>query len=320
VPAPFRCLDGRLVSALDSTEHVCSRKIHCARCLRRERSDGGTEYFHAFLGASLLAPGHTRVLPLPAEFILAQDGAEKQACERNAAERWLARQAPRRRHLRPVFVGDDLFSCQPIAAAIQREGGNFILTCKPTLHQTVEDYLYGARLEEHRVVRVERGKRTTAIYRWLAGVPLRGTEDALAVSWFSVELLNAAGKRTYFNSFLTDLTVAAESVAQLAACGRARWKIENETFNVLKTGDDHLKHNFGHGKDTLAAVLVTLNLLAFAFHAAAALAMPAWREAMEARRAAYRFFEHLRTIVAYVVFETWHHLLHSIAHAAIPPP
>jgi hypothetical protein len=25
-------------------------------------------------------------------------------------------------------------------------------------------------------------------------------------------------------------------VAELAACGRARWKIENETFNVLKTG------------------------------------------------------------------------------------
>ena len=27
----------------------------------------------------------------------------------------------------------------------------------------------------------------------------------------------------------------ADTVAELAACGRARWKIENETFNVLKT-------------------------------------------------------------------------------------
>jgi hypothetical protein len=45
--------------------------------------------------------------------------------------------------------------------------------------------------------------------------------------------------------------------------------IENETFNVLKTNGYHLEHNSGHGKETLASVLVTLNLLAFALHAAA---------------------------------------------------
>lgn len=71
---PFRCLDGRPVVALDGTEHFCSRKIHCPRCLKRKRSDGGTEYYHAFLGASLVAPGGNRVVPLPPEFIAAQDG------------------------------------------------------------------------------------------------------------------------------------------------------------------------------------------------------------------------------------------------------
>jgi hypothetical protein len=34
-------------------------------CSTRRRSDGGTEYFHAFLGASMVAPGHKQVLPLP---------------------------------------------------------------------------------------------------------------------------------------------------------------------------------------------------------------------------------------------------------------
>jgi hypothetical protein len=63
-------------------------------------------------------------------------------------------------------------------------------------------------------------------------------------------------------------------------------------------------------------VLVALNLLAFAFHVGSMLAMLAWKHAMDARGAAYRFFEHLRTIVVYVVFESWDHLLRSIAAAA----
>src|SRR5262249_23456323 len=108
------------------------------------------------------------------------------------------------------------------------------------------------------------------------------TEDALPVNWFSVEIQNHSGKRTYYNSFVTDLPVTAENIAELAACGRARWKIENEAFNVLKTTGYNLEHNFGHGKEALASVLVSLNLLAFAFHTAAYLGVLAWRAAVAA--------------------------------------
>ena len=66
----FQRLDGQLLIALDSTEHFCSRKIGCPQCSTRRRSDGGVEYFHSFLGASVVAPGHTQVRPLPAEFIM----------------------------------------------------------------------------------------------------------------------------------------------------------------------------------------------------------------------------------------------------------
>jgi len=317
---PFQCLGGRVLIALDGTQHFCSRKIKCRQCSTRRRSDGGTEYFHTFLGATLVAPGHKQVLPLPPEFIVPRDGAEKQDCERNAAKRWLARHSAAVGHLRPVYLGDDLFACQPIVAAIQDAGGNFILTCKPASHQTITEYLHGATLEEHRENICKRGKRTATVYRWLNAIPMRATEDAIAVNWFSIEIFNDKGKRTYHNSFLTDLTVSAVSVAELAACGRARWKIENETFNVLKTGGYNLEHSFGHGKETLANVLVALNLLAFAFHTAAYLAILAWRAAVVARGPKYHFFEHLRIITTYVVFQHWDHLLRSIATAAVPPP
>lgn len=320
VLTPFKRLAGRVLVALDGTEHHCSRKVHCARCSTRKRSDGGTEYFHAFLGASIVAPGHAHVLPLAPEFIVPQDGAAKQDCERNAVKRWLARHGGSISHLRPVFLGDDLFACQPVAEAIHAAGGGFILTCKPSSHQTITEYMYGAKPEEHREIVCKRGKRTTTVYRWLADVPLRDSADALKVNWFSIEIFNANGKRTYHNSLVTDLPVSAGNVAELAACGRARWKIENETFNVLKCGGYNLEHNFGHGKATLASVLVVLNLLAFAYHTVASLAVLAWRAAVAAKGATYRFFEHLRTITAYVVFRDWAHLLQSIAQAAIRPP
>lgn len=316
----FQRLGGRLLIALDGTEHFCSGKIGCRQCSTRRRSDGGTEYFHSFLGASVLAPGHAQVLPLPAEFITPQDGAEKQDCERVAAKRWLARHGAGVARFRPVYLGDDLYACQPIVQAIQESGGSFILTCKPSSHQTVSEYLTGLDLQEHRQTVVQRGRKTTCVYRWLTEVPLRGTADAVSVNWFSVEIFSGSGKRTYHNAFVTDLPVTADRVAELAACGRARWKIENETFNVLKTKGYNLEHNFGHGKQTLANLLVSLNLLAFAFHTIANLCVLAWRTALAARGAKYRFFEHLRTITAYIVFPNWQSLLAVIADPKEPPP
>jgi hypothetical protein len=164
---------GRVLIALYGTECFCSRKIHCPRCSTRKRSDGGTEYFHSFPGAGTVAPGHQQVLPPPPEFIAPQDGAEKLDCERNAAKRWLTRHGAAVRQLRLVVLGDDLFACQPIAATVQQEGGNFIFTCKPASHQTITEYLAGAELEEHRQSVVTRGKRTTTIYRWDLPLALR---------------------------------------------------------------------------------------------------------------------------------------------------
>ena len=53
----------------------------------------------------------------------------------------------------------------------------------------------------------------------------------------------------------------------LRQLGRARWKIEIEGFNLLKKHGYHMEHNFGHGKQGLSNTLMTLNLIAFAFHA-----------------------------------------------------
>lgn len=317
--AAFRCLSGRVLIALDGSEHFTSRKLHCPQCSQRRRSDGGVEYFHTFLGATLVAPGHGQVLPLPAEFITPQDGSDKQDCESRAVRRWLDSHGQRYARLDPVYLGDDLYSRQPICAAVTAAGGHFLFVCKPSSHRTIEEYLTGIDLPEHRLT-VRRGRDLKVHrYRWLEAVPLRDGDDALSVNWFSIEIADARGKITYRNSFVTDLPVGRDSVVELAACGRARWKIENESFNVLKSNGYHLEHNFGHGKRTLSAVLVSLNLLAFAMHNACDLIESLWAQARATAGARQRLFEHLRSITAYLVFANWSELVTTLV-TGIPPP
>ena len=72
----FHRLGDHLLIALDGTEYFCSGNIHCAQCSKRLRSNGKTEYYHAMLGVTLVAPGHNHVVPLEPEFIAPQDGTE----------------------------------------------------------------------------------------------------------------------------------------------------------------------------------------------------------------------------------------------------
>jgi hypothetical protein len=132
-------------------------------------------------------------------------------------------------------IGDDLFACQPAVAAAKRSGADFILACTSSLHRTISESPHGAELEELRQTVRKRRTSTTTVHCWLCGVPLRGSDDAIVVDWFSIEMRNAVGKRIHYHSFVTNLPVTAGTVAELAACRRARCKMENKTFNVLKT-------------------------------------------------------------------------------------
>ena len=75
------------------------------------------------------------------------------------------------------------------------------------------------------------------------------------------------------------LTPFAALTDEIAACGRARWEIENETFNVMKNHGYELEHNFGHRERFLPMTPAALNLLAFAWHSALDLVEPKWQAA-----------------------------------------
>ena len=315
----FERLDGRALIALDGTEYFCSYKLGCPNCQTRKRSNGKTESYHSMLAATIVAPGHNMAVPLMPEFITKQDGAEKQDCERNAAKRWLTAHAERVKELRPVLLGDDLFACQPICEAVLATGADFLFTAKPDSHKTLYDFMNGAEVHERKIVRKEGGKKLTYRYRWFFGAPLRDGKDALAANWIGVTISDAKGKLTYDGAFVTSLKVSRENVAEIAACARARWKIENESFNVLKNNGYHLEHNFGHGVENLAMLFAAFNLLAFAIHTVCDCLEELWIEARNAKRARKRFFEHIRTITAYLVFPDWQTLMTTLINCKPPP-
>jgi hypothetical protein len=277
----MRCLDGRVLIALDGTEFHCSDKIHCPNCSHRKRGKDKTEYFHTLLAATIVAPGHNRVVPLEPEFVVPQDGHDKQDCESRAARRWLAAHGARYARFDPIYLGDDLFSRQPICQAVRDTGGHFLFVCKPDSHKAIEEFRVGITLDE-RIDRVRNGKKwTTRRCQWLSGVPLRGDEKAMTVNWLMIEISDDSGKVTY------------------------------KGYN--------LEHNFGHGKQHLATVLAILNLLAFACHTVCELADRAWRAATRELVTRQGFFQSLRTITTYLVFPSWDDLLGTLAFARPPP-
>jgi hypothetical protein len=315
----FQRLDGRCLIALDGTEYFCSQKIGCSHCLTRKRANGEVESYHAMLAATLVAPGHAMTLPLMPVFIEPQDGHDKQDCERAAAKRWLKHHGPRLAGLRPVYLGDDLFACQPIAEAVLAEGGDFIFTCKPPSHKTLYDFIAGAEACQLTVKDTAGARRQTRRYRWFNAVPLRDGPDAMTVDFLEIAILDAKGKTVYKGAFATSLAITKANAETIAQAARARWKIENESFNVLKNNGYRLEHNFGHGHDRLAMLFAAMNLLAFAYHCVCDILEATWIAARKAKGSRSRFFEHLRTLSAYIVFPNWNIFLETLI-ASKPPP
>jgi len=150
----------------------------------------------------------------------------------------------------------------------------------------------------------------TWTYQYTNKLPLRGDEAAIEVNWCEITILREdTGAQIYKNAFITDFEISDMTVDTLIRDGRARWKVENENNNVLKTKGYHLEHNFGHGNQYLVSLLLSLNLLTFLFHTVLDLIderYQAIRLALGKRRT---FFQDLEALLRYFSFNTWEDVL-----------
>jgi len=97
------------------------------------------------------------------------------------------------------------------------------------------------------------GKRAT---QWASGVALNASRPDLRVTFLSQHDFDPEGNELRMFSWVTDLEVTPVNAQRSARAARVRWRIESETFNVMKNRGYHLEHNDGHGYQNLSTVLL----------------------------------------------------------------
>lgn len=294
--------------ALDGTYYHSSQAIHCQNCTVHEK-DGQVRYYHAAITPVLAAPHSNRVYPLEPEFISPQDGAEKQDCERNAAHRWVERNGRRFAPWQATVLADDLHCHHPFCSLLEEQQLNYILVCKPKSHPVLYEEVellervdgVSTHTYRHWNGRFHEQWR----FRYANQLPLRASEDTLLVNWCEVRIYREdTGRRLYFNAFITNFELNDHSVHPIVQSGRARWKVENEHNNVLKNYGYHLEHNYGHGQQYLAAVLVTLNLLAFLIHTILSQTNATYVAVRQELGTRKTFFDDIRALTRYLHFQS----------------
>ena len=147
-------------------------------------------------------------------------------------------------------------------------------------------------------------------YRYATHVPLRADMHPLYVNWCEVTITDeATGERLYHNAWATDHALDPTTLHPFVVAARTRWKSENENNNVLKNYGYHLEHNFGHGQQYLALVLVMLNVFAFLYHTVLDLCDTLYRQVRAELVARQTFFNDLQALTRYRFFLSWQALL-----------
>jgi hypothetical protein len=309
----FRVFNGDLLISLDGTWFFSSKKIHCDNCCKINHKDGSTTYYHSVLTPVIVRPGLDKVIALAPEFILPQDGHDKQDCENAAAKRWIQGQGKKYSPLGVTILGDDLYCKHPICKLLLDNGFNFILTCKPDSHKALYEWveLLDEGVDRHTVViRRWNGKIWEVYtYRYANNVPLRDSDNTIWVNWMELTITTDDGQILYQNAFATNHKIINKNIENLVLCGRSRWKVENENNNTLKTKGYNLKHNYGHGKENLSTLLATFIILAFLFHTVLEFMENRYRLIRKKLPARKTFFDDIRALTRYICFDNWDHLL-----------
>lgn len=256
----FEYMDGYVLISADGTGQFSSNKISCPHCCKKEHKNGTASYYHQMLGVAIVHPNKKNVIPLCPEVILNRDGNVKNDCERNACKRFLENFRREHPHLKAILLEDGLSSNAPNIRMIEDHGLRYILGAKPGDHQFLFEQLESE--EETAYHEMTSEDQSYHQFRFLNGVSLNKSNQDLKVNVLEYRCTNPKGKEVTF-SWVTNITLSTNNLMHIAKAGRARWKIENETFNTLKNLGYNFEHNYGHGKNHLSSVFCMLMMLSF---------------------------------------------------------
>lgn len=313
----YEYFDGRVLVALDGTGHFSSNAIECPHCCAKRHRNGAVEYYHQLLGAVVVHPDYPAVVPLAPEPITKGDGRTKNDCERNAAKRLLARIKENYKHLKPIITEDGLSSNGPHVKLLNSMGFSYILGAKPGDHEAlfkrVDDKVRRGEAEEFEAIDKA---NVTHGYRYVNQLPLNDSHPGLLVNF--LEYWEVDGAKVQNFSWVTDIKLTAGTVEKVMRGGRARWNIENETYNTLKNQGYYLEHSYGHGRQYLSSVFGCLTFLAFLMDQLQAWGCCLFQQARQARRTLKSLWDQMRSLFTTYLIASWEVLWLAIACGHLP--
>lgn len=296
--------------SLDGTGCFSSHKVHCESCCVKNHKDGSQTYYHQMLGAVMVHPDEKTVIPLAPEPILKQDGHRKNDCERNAAKRLLEAMRREHPHLKIIIVEDALSANAPHINLIKKLNMRYIIGVKPDDHTYLFEFAKAVKMQE----KEERDRDGTLHrYRWYNGAPLNDANADCEINFLEYEEISPKGKIQHF-TWVTDIHLMPSTVRLVMKGGRARWKIENETFNTLKNQGYHFEHNYGHGYNHLSTMMAMLMFLAFLVDQAQETCCELFQRAFKKVKRKIRLWNRIRSLFEEYIVLSWQTLYEAIAH------
>lgn len=292
-------MEGCYLLNLDGTGYFSSDSLYSDACLERKNKKTGKVTYHLqTVGAAVVHPDYKEVIVLPPETIRKQDGETKMDCERNAVRRFLVKLRQDHPHLQLIVNEDGLSSNGPHIDDLKANNLHYILGAKEGDHkflfQYVDDAVANGDVMELTVNKKD-APHVTHCFRIVFNAPLNKLHKDKRVTFVEYwEEDSKTGKTQHF-SWITDLTITEENVFQFMRGARARWKIENETFNTLKNQGYQFDHNFGLGKKHLSEVFVLLMMLAFLVDQIQQLCCPLFQAALKSFTSKRSFWEKVRS-------------------------
>jgi len=310
----FVFMDGCYLLSVDGTQYFSSKHIHCPGCLESmNATTGEVTYSHQFLGAALVHPDRPDVIPVYPEPITKQDGAEKNDCERNAAKRFVEQFRRDHPHLNVIITEDGLSSNGPHIRMLKAHNMHFILGAKAGDHtwlfDRVEEAVAAGTVTEFTLTE----GTVTHRFRFLNQVALNESNQDLLINFLEYWEIQQDGSTQHF-AWVTDITISLDTAYDLMRGGRARWKIENETFNTLKNQDYHFEHNFGHGEQHLSVVFAMLMMLAFLVDQVQQIACPLFQAVLRKEECRTRMWEHLRALFYSLECDSMRHIFEAMLY------
>ena len=309
----YRYWDQKVIISIDGVEHFSSTKVHCPSCTSKTLRNGEICYQHSGLGAVIVHPEKREVFPIEFEPILKQDGARKNDCERNGAKRLCSELKEKYPELAILLVEDALYANAPHIRQITEYGWSYILNVKPDSHKSLFKQFEGrkSRGQVKSYSTVDKDG-TEHYFEWTNQLWLCESACDVRVNYLFYEERKESGEVKRW-TWITDIKLSQRTVEKVMRGGRARWKIENETFNTLKNQGYHFEHNYGHGYKNLATVLALLMMLAFLVDQIQQGFNKLFQEVWKGLGTKRKLWESMRSVFQVLEFETMEQLYRKIA-------